>query len=330
MQLEKQPDSSSETVDLQASEATASTEKDPQSSETEASLLSVVQNVSSPKPDTPAAAEADPDPLPGSEGRETDAGSEADPFADDVTDYTKTPAWQSPEFRGMVKDRNRFKEMARDYQPDAKQYREIQRFMSVNQLTAEEVSEGLALMAQMKVGDPSAAYEALQAKLEKVALAAGKKLPAEIEKQVEEGLVDRETATQLYTERMASARETALLKSRLEQSTQGEARSQIMQMTSAVATWEAATKASDPDFDMKVELIKDRVKAHVASNGMPKSADEALKLSKDAYEAVSKVLEKARGPKPAMRPVVGGKPNGSAKPEPRNLLDVIRQASAGA
>lgn len=100
-------------------------------------------------------------------------------------------------------------------------------------------------------------------------------------------------------------------------------------MASAVAAWEQATKSSDPDFDLKAELVKDRVRAHVASNGMPRNAEEALKLSKDSYDAVTQTLLRVRGDKAPMRTAVGGKTNGSVQPEPKNLLDVIRRASAG-
>lgn len=79
-----------------------------------------------------------------------------------------------------------------------------------------------------------------------------------------------------------------------------------------------------------VDLVKDRVRAHIATAGMPRTVDEAVKVSKDAYDSVSDILRRAQGPKQSMRPAVGGKVNGSAAPEPRNLLDVIRRASAGA
>jgi hypothetical protein len=81
---------------------------------------------------------------------------------------------------------------------------------------------------------------------------------------------------------------------------------------------------------LKAELVKDRVRAHVAQHGMPKTTDAALKMSKDAYDAVTQTLLRVRGDKTPMRTAVGGKTNGSAAPEPKSLLDVVRRASAGA
>ena len=101
-------------------------------------------------------------------------------------------------------------------------------------------------------------------------------------------------------------------------------------MANAVSAWETATRSTDPDFDLKADLVKDRVRAYAAANGVPKTAEEALKVAKDAYDSVTQTLLKVRGEKAPMRTTVGGKTNGSAAPEPKSLLDVVRRASAGA
>jgi hypothetical protein len=322
MQIEQQSGSSPELDD----EATQVVEESGKPGETEDSLLSVVLSVVE-HSNAQSTQDSDTDSPTEEQGQQA-AHEQAD--GQQADDFSKLPFNKHPRFRELVKEKNTYKAQMAEYESDAKQYRDIQTFMEGAGLTAEEVAEGLALMAQMKSGDPAKAYEALTKKVESLALAAGKQLPQDLEERVEQGFVDRETAQQLYQKQVQAERQAALAQNQLQQRTYQDAQTQVVSIANAVQAWEQATKGTDPDFEIKVDLVKDRVRAQVAANGMPKTPDEAVKLTKEAYESVTQVLRRAQGPKQSMRPAVGGKVNGSAAPEPRSLLDVIRQASAGA
>lgn len=324
MHVEEQAGSSPEVeVEAGAHEAQAETTAQHQG-ETEDSLLAVVKSVAEKSADDDA-------------GQETESPTEVQEQSADETpaeakaeDYSDVPFHKHPRFQKLVQEKNEYKAKIAEYEPDAKQYREIQSFMQRAGLSAEEVAEGLLLMAEMKSGDPTKAHEALMKKVETLALAAGKKLPADLEEKVEQGYIDREVAQQLHQQRVQAERQAAIAQQQLAQRQQQEAIGAQQAMANAVAAWEQATRQTDPDFDLKADLVKDRLRAHMAVHGMPRSTDEALALSRQAYEAVSQTLQRARGTKPAMRPAVGGKVSGSVAPEPKNLLDVIRRASAAA
>jgi hypothetical protein len=294
--------------------------------ETEESLLSVVQSVSEQSDVQQADDSQSESPT---EEQQSEIAAEQ-PEDRKSKDYSDVPFNAHPRFKELIKEKNTYKAKVVEYESDAKQYRQIQEFMQNSQLTAEEVAEGLILLAEMKSGDASKAYDALQKKLETLAVTAGKKLPQDIEQRIEQGYVDRETAEQMYQQQAVAQRQAQLAQARLNQTAVENQRQQVMNIANTVAAWESATRVSDPDFDIKAELVRDRVRAKMASLGMPRTPDEALSLSKGAYEEVSQMLKRAQGPKQAMRTAVGGKVNGSAAPEPQNLLDVIRQASAGA
>jgi hypothetical protein len=294
--------------------------------ETEESLLSVVQSVSEQSDEQRADDSQSESPT---EEQQSEIAAEQ-PEDRKSKDYSDVPFNAHPRFKELIKEKNTYKAKVAEYESDAKQYRQIQEFMQSSQLTAEEVAEGLVLLAEMKSGDAGKAYDALQKKLEALAITAGKKLPQDIEQRIEQGYVDRETAEQLYQQQAVAQRQAQLAQARLNQTAVENQRQQVMNIANTVAAWESATRVSDPDFDIKAELVRDRVRAKMASLGMPRTPDEALSLSKGAYEEVSQMLKRAQGPKQAMRTAVGGKVNGSAAPEPQNLLDVIRQASAGA
>ena len=322
MQIEEQSGSSPELDD----EATQVVEESGKPGETEDSLLSVVQSVVE-KSNAQNTQDSDTDSPTEEQGQQA-AHEQAD--GQQADDFSKLPFNKHPRFRELVKEKNTYKAQMAGYEADAKQYRDIQSFMQANGLTPEEVAESLGILAQAKTGDPAKAYELMLQRTQALAVMAGKQLPTDLEEKVEQGYIDRETAQDLHQQRVSAERKAQLATSQLERRSVQDQRSQVNEMASAVSAWEHATKSSDPDFDLKAELVKDRVRAHVASYGMPRNAEQALKVSKDAYDAVTQTLLRVRGDKAPMRTAVGGKTNGSAAPEPKNLLDVIRRVSAGA
>lgn len=322
MQVEQQSDSSSELE----TEVNQTTDESNKPGETEDSLLSVVQSVSA-QSDQQSTEDGDTDSP--TEEQSQEAATEQT-TGEQPEDFSKLPFNKHPRFRELVKEKNTYKTQVAEYEADAKQYREIQGFMQANGLTAEEVAQSLEMLAKVKTGDPATAYELMQERMEALAVAAGKKLPTELEEKVEQGYIDRETAQELYQRQVDAERKAQVASTQLERQSAQDQQAQVHAMASAVAAWEQSTKATDPDFDLKAELVKDRVRAHVAQHGMPKTTDAALKMSKDAYDAVTQTLLRVRGDKTPMRTAVGGKTNGSAAPEPKSLLEVVRRASAGA
>lgn len=322
MQIEAQSGSSPEPKDDDQSMQVDGQSNEGKPGETEDSLLAVVQNVTKVTEDT---TNSDADSPPADQSNDTEEKP-----ADKPEDFSKLPFNTHPRFRELVKEKNTYKAQVAEYESDAKQYREIQGFMQANGLTAEEVANSLDMMAKLKNGDPTKAYEVLQERLGMLEEIIGKKLPPELEEKIDQGYIDRETAQELFQKQKEAERLAANAQSQIDRMSQNDQQAKVAEIANAVSMWEQATKSSDPDFELKAELVKDRVRAHVASHGVPKTAEEALKVSKDAYDSVTQTLLKVRGDRAPMRTPVGGKTNGSAAPEPKSLLDVVRQASAGA
>lgn len=322
MQLEQQSDSSSELE----TEVGQTTDESSKPGETEDSLLAVVQSVSA-QSDEQSTSAGDTE-SPTEEQSQDTVNERAN--GEQPEDFSKLPFNKHPRFRELVMEKNSYKSRMGEYEADAKQYRDIQGFMQANGLTAEEVAQSLETLAKMKSGDPATAYELMQERMEALAVQSGKKLPAELEEKVEQGYIDRDTALELYKRQADAERKAEAASMQLERQSAQDQNAQVHAMASAVSAWEQSTKATDPDFDLKAELVKDRVRAHVAQHGMPRTTDAALRMSKDAYDTVTQTLLRVRGDKTPMRTAVGGKTNGSAAPEPKSLLDVVRRASAGA
>lgn len=323
MPIEEQSGSSPELEDTNADAQAEAQASDSKPGETEDSLLAVVQNVAN-ATDESTAGDADSPTVDQSQENTVE-----DATADPAEDFSKLPFNKHPRFRELVKEKNTYKAQMAEYESDAKQYRDIQGFMQANGLSADEVAQSLDMLAKMKSGDPQQAYEILRERMEQLELITGKRLPPELEDKVDQGYIDRQTAQELFQQQMEAERRATTAQSQLERMSQNDQRAHVQAIANTVSAWEQATRSTDPDFELKAELVKDRVRAHVSVYGMPKTAEEALKVSKDSYQSVTQTLLKARGDRTPMRTAVGGKTNGSAAPEPKNLLDVIRQASAG-
>lgn len=324
MQIEEQTGSSPVSEDLDQSAQAEDQQSNDKPGETEDSLLSVVQSVAQASDDeTDSHAESPP-------ADQNASSTDESPTADAAEDFSKLPFNKHPRFRELVKEKNTYKAQATEYESDAKQFRDIQGFMNANGLSAQEVAQSLDMMAKLKKGDPTEAYEILRGRLDELELAIGKRLPAELEEKVDQGYIDRETAEGMFKQQMDAERRATMAQTQLDRASQNDERSRVQSMANAVSAWEQSTRSTDPDFDLKAELVKDRVRAHVASQGIPKTAEAALEISKEAYDTVTKALLRARGDKAPMRTTVGGKTNGSAAPEPKSILDVVRRASAGA
>lgn len=249
---------------------------------------------------------------------ESDQSHEADGQEDDFSD---TPFHKHPRFKKLIRERNEFRSRA-------SQYDQITDFMDRNHLTAEEVAQGFQVMAMMKAGDPAQAYEALRRVTENLALAAGHKLPDDLAQKVEQGYIDQETAQDLWRKQFKAERTATLAATENERFRQQEQQSAFNTIAEAVTAWEESVRESDPDYELKADLIDDRVRALVAAKGKPRNTDEALAYAQDAYKTVSERLKSVRGVKQPLRTTVGGKVSGTPLPEPKSLLDVIQNTLA--
>ena len=253
------------------------------------------------------------------DGSDEDEGEEPD--SKQADDYSDTPFHKHPRFKQLIRERNELKGRAT-------QYDQIVDFMEQNKLSAEEVAQGFKLMAMMKVGDPAAAYEELRKVTENLAIAAGHQLPEHLARKVEEGYVDQDTAKDMWREQYRAQREALLAEQENQRYRQQQASSHVNTMAETVTAWEESVRESDPDYDLKADMIDDRVRALVAERGRPRTADEALGYAQEAYQVVSNRLKSVRGVKQPMRTAVGGKVSGTPLPEPKSLLDVIQNTLA--
>jgi len=322
MQNESVSSTDEEDVAAETLEATEASEAESSTADgdDDEGLLAVVRNAveESKDEDDESSIEASP-----AEEEVTDQGEEqveASSDAHEEEDYEGLPFNKHPRFQKLIRQRNEYREKAQNYDF-------VQDFMDQNSLSADEVAQGFRLMAMMK-SQPELAYQELGKIVGDLALASGATLPEDLARKVEDGYVDQETAQTLWRDQLNARREAERAAAENQRYRMAEQQNAARSMAESVMAWESTVRKNDPDYDLKADMVEDRVKALVAERGRPRSNAEAQGLVKEAYDHVSARLKTVKGVKQPMKTAVGGKVSGTPTPEPQSLLDVIQNTLA--
>lgn len=275
-------------------------------------------------------------------------GDEAAAKADDATPPEKTPEeiakeeeaadaklpfHKHPRWQKMKGERDQYKQQASEFQakvaeiaPKAEQLDRIGTFMRENELTAEEVQQGFEIMALMK-HNPVAALEKLVPHLDVLELAAGRKLPEDLQRRVDAGEVTPDIAQETARARM----DAQIARSRVERTEQTIQQDRVRETTKAMKTavegWEAIVKSTDPDYSHIQSFITDRTRVLMAQTP-PRTPDEAVALVKRAYDDIKAQMRRVIPPRTATRPMTSDKSSTTAVAEPKSLEDVVRLSLA--
>jgi len=306
--LEPSPDTENQT-DV---EETLSSSVD---SETEADLLSVVQDAMQPTEETDSQSDESVEDEPSAE-----VSAEASDELDEANDETfdDVPFNKHPRFKKLIEERNAFKE-------DAEQYGKITGFLDINNVSADEAAQGLQIMALMK-GDPVEALAALKPYVQQLSEAAGYVMPDDIQNKVNDGFLDEDAGRELAKTRADVQRERQMRTDLEQRNEQQQFAANTTTMAGAVTDWETKTRQSDPDYELKQAEIDDRVRVLVSQRGRPNTPDMALSMAKEAYDGVNERYAGRFTNKRGIKPASGGKISGTPTPEPASLMEAVQQA----
>lgn len=284
-------------------------------SETEADLLSVIQDAVQPEEETESHSENEVDDL-DEIAAESDSGDEE--YSEPVEDFTDVPFHKHPRFKKVLEERNAYKE-------NAQKFDVMQSYLLDNQLSGEEAAKGLEIMALMKA-DPMAALNALKPYVQNLSQAAGIVLPQDIQTRVNDGYLDEDAAREMAVLRANEQRAKAQVNQYAEAQQQQATRQHINGLAETVTAWEEKTRQSDPDFDLKQEEIDDRIRVMVSERGRPNTAQDAIAMAREAYEAVNTRFQSRFADRRPMKTASGGKLGGNPQAEPQSLHEAIANA----
>lgn len=227
-----------------------------------------------------------------------------------------------------------------DLKPKAESYNKIEEFSKEYGITPEESAEAFTIMALVKT-DPEKALERLQGHVQNISSRVGETLPEDLERKVQEGLLDEGSARELSRARAQAALEKERREAMEQQSKQVQQQTAVQQvqteMSNALNSWQEEKQKTDPTYQTKHGFVSDRLRSLIAEHGVPRNGQEARQYAEAAYNYVSQMLPSApvspsentvqnkKSPK-QKRVISSRKTSGpSPDPKPRTTLDVIRQ-----
>lgn len=293
-------------------------ESSPVESETEADLLSVIQDAAQPEEEPESHSETEEVEREEVEAVSTEGEADVE-LAEQEEDYSNLPFHKHPRFKELVQQRNEARESAEKFDV-------MQNYLADNNLSGEEAAVGLDIMAKMK-SDPMAALEALKPYVQQLSQAAGIVMPQDIQTRVDDGYLDENAGRELAIARAEAARQKQHNEQMVQRQQMQTQQDHIDYLAETVTNWEENARSNDPDYDLKEDLIDARVRAMIAERGQTaQNPQEAIQLAQSAYDQVNEKFNAKFGNRPPIKTASGGKLGGSPAPEPQSLQEAIAAA----
>lgn len=289
---------------------------------------------------SPAAESEDQDKdTPDPDGKAAPA-DEAQPAALEGED-AKLPFARHPRFRQLLTQRNEFKAKATEVEaklkalePKAQHFEQLTQYAVAANFTSKDFQD-LLHMGRLMKNDPIAFHEAFRGQWAEIEKLVGARLPDDLERKVNDGLMDEESARELARKRGEASlngeraeritRQTA--QEREQAASQAQERQQqelVSNLQSTANRWEAQWKGSDPDYAIKQPLVQEKIELALFKKP-PATAEEALAIFNQAKKEVDEQIKRLRPATAPIRPTGSGT-SVNAKGVPKDPIDAAMMA----
>jgi hypothetical protein len=257
--------------------------------------------------------------------------AEDEPETETDEEDEESPQDASPKIRKkinkLLKQRREARAEIASLRPAADVGTHIQNFSTENNLTGDDVAKLLQLGASLRAGDYKGFYEAIAPYVRTAQEALGIVLPTDLAQAVKQGQMTEKVARD-YAQQRISGRRTEYQLRDMEAENQRQAVQAVSSdVKRAVSSFESRLAASDPDYKVKAPIVRRVAQALLAERGNKiNSVEEALALSQEAYNEVSKNMRASQPAPRATHPY----PNGasqtpSARAAPKTLMEAALQ-----
>ena len=272
------------------------------------------------KPATPEATEPD---SPDQAEEEPDTGAEEDDkLPEGVTALTRK------KFNKLLKQRKEDQAELARLAPVAEIGSELEQFAKTNDLSGEDIAGTLRIAAMLRQGDYASFYKAIAPFVRTAQEYLGVVLPKDLAESVRQGQMTEAMAKEFARQRFDGQRSQFELKA----TEQAHQRSQVQAVQSdvqrAVSSFELRLSASDPDYKAKAPSVRRAAQALLFERGGTiSSVQEALEITKSAYDEVNKQMRAFQPVPRATHPM----PNGasqtpSARAAPKSMMEAAMLA----
>lgn len=203
---------------------------------------------------------------------------------------------------GLLDDRQRLTERLDVITPMAEQMENLQTFMQDRGLSPQNVSELLVVGSLAMSADPKdlrAALTRAKGFVSQIETALGDVLPEDLQRKVDDGLIDADSAKEVAQARAAQQLADVKVQradNRVQHTTQRvEQQSQAVAaevVHSTISDWQRQKFSMDPDYPRKAELLQKEIKLRVqAEGGRVLDKNKALKIAEEAYAEVNRLFK---------------------------------------
>lgn len=168
----------------------------------------------------------------------------------------------------------------------------LQQFVHGNGISEAEFQEGLAIMAALK-NNPLHAAKLLAPHIKNLGAFTGDgDLPADLAQRVTDGEISDTAARELVRSRTEAAVERQRVASMERERTAAVTQQSVQATQTAVMAWEQRIAASDPDYQLKQELVIGLIRAEAAKlQASALTANEAVAIAQRCYEQANKIIK---------------------------------------
>lgn len=263
----------------------------------------------------------------------------------------KLPFHSHPRWKQVIEERDNLKQQliqldtvkqeSESYKERADRFDMVSGFVQQNGLQGDEVDAGFTIMAAISQatkfgGDPKAALDLIMPYVEHLQGLSGSVIPEDLQKKIDEGYLDEQTAQDISNLRAENLRATQRAEVATQQTkyTQQQTVAQQKevvrgQILSTVSEWEANWKKADPDFAIKQADVMMLVENLTNKHGQPRNTEEALYLANFAKGEIDKKFKSILPSRTEMRTVTGGNPKGSPVQQVKSTQDAVQLALQG-
>lgn len=252
----------------------------------------------------------------------------------------------STRIRQLVEQKNTAQDAAKvaateleTVRPKIAQFDSLVDYLRENDIDSSEFDNALKIVNLIK-NDQAKAFEVLTPIYRSLAEQVGKILPEDLQQRVAQGHLSEDDARQLHESRShvkladrRHERQAERVEAGRQEATQNV---RLQTVVKAADDWTKAKAASDPDWQVKQDLVAEQVELDInrrvqkdGPDGFPKSEEEVVEMSEKALKLVESRL-KALGPRPKEKKVVT---QDSAAPqtfsEAKSVEQAMDQALAG-
>jgi hypothetical protein len=257
-------------------------------------------------------------------------------------DYADAPFNKHPRFRHLIKVRDGLKAERDSFKEDAGRYHNVQTFMDDHGISSQETADAFMFMADVKAGRFAEAWDKIKPTVQELLVRAGEVLPDDLKQDVDAGAISQERAVELSRQRAkaASLEQGRSFDQQRQQRSSQQAAAQ--QLHSTAIDWSRDRGRKDPQFQAKMPLLMKEVswlqsqrrgtEGHdhdgrpLTSEGVKAQLEEAYKnvVPPAARGANGKFVPKVGDGTAKPRPTAAGGASGTARPQPKTTLDIIR------